>query len=159
MWHVLQAALVFLMSTDMPGQNTDCSARRVIPVTPWWAACRTWSTLGLADGGITVLSLYINTPSYTVSPDLEVQYCWSSGGRSLLLSGKVVWTMLASDCRLGSLVVSLLISSHVTGPTSLARLVRKCVSESSRRGVAGWLGGDTASDEARRPMRCCLTLC
>ena len=99
--------MVFLISSvsDMPGQNTECSALSVMPVTPWWAEWRTWSTLGLAEGGITVLSLYSSTPSYTARPDLEVQYCWSSGGRSLLFSGKVDWTRLIRYVKLGSLLV------------------------------------------------------
>ena len=74
------------------------------------------------------------------------------------MCGNVDWTRLESDYTLGSLLVRCLISSQVTGPTSLARLVRKCVSESSRRSGADVMGCDTAPDVARRPIRCCLTL-
>ena len=57
---------VALMSADMPGQNTEDSARAVIIDTPWWAACRVLSTSPRREGGTITLSLYRITPSVDV---------------------------------------------------------------------------------------------
>ena len=46
------------MSADMPGQNTEASARAVIIDMPWWAACSVLSTSPWSEGGTITLSLY-----------------------------------------------------------------------------------------------------
>ena len=76
-WAVLQAVRapsdgsahsffrVVLMSADMPGQNTEDSARAVIIVMPWWATCTVFTTSPRSEGD-TTLSLYRITPSVDV---------------------------------------------------------------------------------------------
>ena len=53
----LHVALVDAMAGDMPGQKTDDSARAVMDVTPWWAACRADKTSLRGVGGMTTRSL------------------------------------------------------------------------------------------------------
>ena len=53
----LHVALVEAMAGDIPGQKTDDSARAVMDVTPWWAACRADRTSLRSVGGMTTRSL------------------------------------------------------------------------------------------------------
>ena len=94
--NALHAPLMFRISSCMPSQNTDCSAQRFIPVTHWWAECNTF----IAGSGVTILPLQSKTPSLTVGPDLDCQYCCSSSGSSCWLCGKVDRTRFESNCRL-----------------------------------------------------------
>ena len=61
--HWLQLAVWDLMAVVMPGQNTVVSARAVMDVTPWCAECSASRMCCRSDGGMTVRSLYIITPS------------------------------------------------------------------------------------------------
>ena len=59
----LQLSRVEVMSSVMPGQNTEDSALAIMADVPWWAACSAAKQVGLRDGGMMMRSLYRMTPS------------------------------------------------------------------------------------------------
>ena len=59
-WQLARRAV---MAGVIPGQNTVDSAHALMEVTPWWAQCSTLRMCGRRVGGMTILSLYITTPS------------------------------------------------------------------------------------------------
>ena len=61
MW--LQPWHVEVMSSVMPGQNTEDSALTIMAEVPWWGVCNAIRQSCLRDGGMTMQSLYRMTPS------------------------------------------------------------------------------------------------
>ena len=51
------------MAGVMPGQKTDDLARASMELTPLWAECNADRIVSQRQGSMTILSLYVMTPS------------------------------------------------------------------------------------------------
>jgi hypothetical protein len=109
-----QRALISVMAGVMPGQKNEDSALEHIMVTLWWAECSADRILFRKDGGITIQSLYRQTPSNSVRLSRYWWYGRSSAGRSLGRSGNPSWIIEIKPHMSGSLADARRISFHVT---------------------------------------------
>lgn len=64
--HSRQLLLVEEMSLVMPGQKMELVALAVMPLMPWWAACKASRQVCRRESGTTILSPRHTTPSTQV---------------------------------------------------------------------------------------------
>ena len=114
---------VSAMSLVMPSQNSEDSARAVIPLMPWWAACRALRQAGRRSVGTMILSPRHMTPSMMDRSCTYGHHSRMEVGMSRFDVGGPLSMSDVSSCRVGSDAVAICRDSQSSGmPVTAAHM-------------------------------------
>ena len=128
---------VLAMSLVMPGQNSEASARAVMPLIPWWAACSASRHAGRSSDGMIILSPRQMTPSIVERWCMSGKYSRMDGGMWCLAPGGPFSMTVVSCRKSSSAAVATWSDSQSSGmPEVAAHMAEARPASSSSVGVA-----------------------